>query len=103
MDAVDMYEEIETLQSEPKLTEWQAERIKELQSKLNYKRMNQDKVNRILAKGQDMKQSEVLMLLEASVRKNQISEALGMDYYEFREYLSNIGVKIRTRKSKNDA
>ncbi len=100
MDALDMYEEIELLQQEPKLSNEQLERMKELQSKLNYKRMNQDKVNRLLAKGQDMRQSEILMLLEANVRKNQISEALGMDYYEFREYLRNIGVKISTRRSK---
>ncbi len=95
-----MYEEIELLQQEPKLSNEQLERMKELQSKLNHKRMNQEKINRILVKGQDMKQSEVLMLLDASVRKDQISKALGMKHNEFREYLRNIGVKIRTRKRK---
>ncbi|UUI41162.1 hypothetical protein [Oceanobacillus oncorhynchi] len=103
MDALDMYEEIEALQQEPKLTVEQEERMKELQSKLCYGKLSGEKLNRILSKGQDMKQSEVLMLLDASVRKDQISKALGMNKHEFREYLRNIGVKISTRKSSKDA
>lgn len=99
MDVVDMYEEIEMLQEEPNLSNKQLERMKDLQSKLNHKRMNQEKINRILVKGQDMKQSEVLMLLDANVRKDFISDALEMNKHEFREYLRNIGVKISTRRS----
>ncbi|MFD1066667.1 hypothetical protein [Oceanobacillus locisalsi] len=99
MDTVEMYEEIETLQGEPSLTGEQVIRMKKLQSQLNYKRMNQEKINRILVKGQDMKQSEVLMLLEANVTRDQIRRALEMHKEEFREYLRNIGVKVRNRKS----
>ncbi|GGP17414.1 MULTISPECIES: hypothetical protein [Oceanobacillus] len=100
MDALDMYQEIETLQSAEKLTTKQKQRMKLLQSKLNYDKLNQKKLKRILSKKQDMKQSEILMLIESGVRRDQISKALGMNNHEFREYLRNIGVKISTRRSK---
>ncbi|GIO25364.1 hypothetical protein [Oceanobacillus sp. J11TS1] len=98
MGALDIYEEIESMQSAEKLTAKQQQRMKVLQAKLNHDKLSQEKLDRILSKGQDMKQSEVLMLLEAKVRKDHIYKALGMDKGEFREYLENIGVKVSTRK-----
>ncbi len=95
MDALDMYQEIETLQSAEKLTTKQKQRMKELQAHLNHKHIGKEKLNRILAKGQDMKQSEVIALLESGVRKDHIYKALGMKKHVFDEYLRNIGVRLR--------
>ncbi|MEF3330584.1 hypothetical protein [Oceanobacillus oncorhynchi] len=97
MDALDMYEEIEALQQEPKLTVEQEKRMKELQSKLCYGKLSGEKLNRILSKGQDMKQSEVVLLLESGVAKDTMRQALNMNLYELNKYLKNIGLQLRRR------